>query len=129
MNPAPPSRRDERGFVTIQYVFAVGMAFVLLVLVANLLVDLYARGAVRDAIEEGTHAALPIDAPPNVCAARSREVLDGLLRGPIGRDIRVTCATTAATVTATANVRLASWFPSLVPDWTFTVRAIARRDQ
>ena len=41
--------RDERGFLTVQYVLAVGLSFILLVLVANLLVDLYARAAVRDA--------------------------------------------------------------------------------
>ena len=93
MSDAPRERRAarERGLVTIQYVFAVGISFVLLVLVANLLVDLYARAAVRDALEEGTRAAVPIDAAPSACADRARAVLHGLLRGPIGRDIRVHC--------------------------------------
>jgi hypothetical protein len=130
MNVAPPVRRarDEGGLATIQYVFAVGISFILLVLVANLLVDLYARAAVRDALEEGTRAAVPIDATPAACADRAREVLHGLLRGPIGDDIRVRCDTALGVVAATAAVRLHSWLPGLVPDWTFTVHAIAVRE-
>ena len=96
MNAAPARRAsDERGLATIQYVFAVGISFILLVLVANLLVDLYARAAVRDALEEGTRAGVPIDAEPAACGDRAREVLHGLLRGPIGDDIRVRCDTAA----------------------------------
>ena len=44
---ATPSRRGDGGFTTIQYVIAVAWSLVLLVLIANLLVDLYERGAVR----------------------------------------------------------------------------------
>jgi hypothetical protein len=121
--------RNERGFLTVQYVLAVGLSFVLLVLVANLLVDLYARGAVRDAVEEGSRALVPIDAVPAACPARAQTVLDGLLRGPIGRDIHVRCETDAGVVTATADVRLPSWLPGLTPDWRFTARAIAVRDR
>ena len=131
MNGAPPARRaaPERGLVTIQYVFAVGISFVLLVLVANLLVDLYARAAVRDALEEGTRAAVPIDSAPSACADRARVVLHGLLKGPIGRDIRVRCDAAFGVVSATAEVRLHSWLPGLAPDWNFTVRAVAVRDR
>lgn len=131
MRRAPHQRRanDDRGLATIQYVFAVGISFVLLVLVANLLVDLYARAAVRDALEEGTRAAVPIDAAPAACSDRARAVLHGLLRGPIGDGIRVRCDMGAGIVAATADVRLRSWLPGLVPDWTFTVDATAVRDR
>ena len=131
MSDAPLARRaiDERGLATVQYVFAVGMSFVLLVLVANLLVDLYARAAVRDALEEGTRAAVPIDAAADACTDRAQVVLHGLLRGPIGRDIRVRCDTALGVSAATADVRLRSWLPGLVPDWRFTVRAVAVRDR
>ena len=130
MSDAPPRRASgERGFVTVQYVFAIGMSFILLVLVANVLVDLYARAAVRDALEEGTRAAVPIGAAPTACAGRARDVLDGLLRGPLGRDVHVQCESAVGEVVATADVRLRSWLPGVVPDWKFTVRAIARRDR
>jgi len=121
--------RDERGFLTVQYVLAVGLSFILLVLVANLLVDLYARAAVRDALEEGTRSVVPVDAVPGACVARAQDVVQNLLRGPIGRDIRIRCETNAGVVTATAEVRLRSWLPGLTPDWRFTARAIAIRDR
>jgi hypothetical protein len=125
------ARRDdsERGFATIQYVLAVGLSFVLLVLIANLLVDLYARGAVREALDEGTHAAVARDASPAACEQHARSALTGLLRGPMGRDVDVQCRLLPTTVTATADVQLPSWLPFLVPDWSFTVRAVAAREQ
>jgi hypothetical protein len=131
MSDAPRARRaiDERGLVTVQYVFAVGISFILLVLVANLLVDLYARAAVRDALEEGTRAVVPIDASPAACIDRAHVVLHGLLRGPIGRDIQLRCDTALGVVVATADVRLRSWLPGVAPDWRFTVRAVAVRDR
>ena len=64
----------------------------LLVLFANLLVDLYARGAIRDALDEGVRAAAPAGTGPAECERRAHEVLAGLLRGPIGDDIDVTCS-------------------------------------
>jgi hypothetical protein len=122
------SRRREDGFATLQYVLAVGMSLLLLVLIANLLVDLYARAAVRDAVEEGTHAVVARDASPTACEQHARSALDGLLRGPIGRDVEVRCVVAPASVLATADVRLPSWLPLLVPDWRFTVRAVATRE-
>ena len=129
MDPYPGHGLSERGFATLQYVLAVGLSFVLLVLVANLLVDLYARAAVRDALEEGTHSEVAVDASPAACEQHARAALDGLLRGPIGRAVHVHCTTTPASVLATADARLPSWLPLLVPDWTFTVRAVAAREQ
>lgn len=114
--------------MTIQYVLAVGLSFVLLVLVANLLVDLYARAAVRDALDEGTHAVVAVDAAPGACEQRARDAVANLLRGPIGREVAIRCSLRATTVTASADVRLGSWLPLLVPDWRFTVRAVAERE-
>ena len=71
------ARRGERGFTTIQYVIAVAWSLVLLVLVANLLVDLYARGAVRDALDDGVRAGAPRRAPAAACEARAHEVVPG----------------------------------------------------
>jgi len=41
----------------------------------------------------------------------------------------VQCDMGAGVVTATADVRLPSWLPGLVPDWEFTVEAAAVRDR
>jgi hypothetical protein len=120
-------KRDERGFLTLQFVVATGLSLVLLALVANLLVDLYARAAIREALDEGVHAAVPVDAEPGACEARARAVLRDLLPGPIGDDVTITCETEPVHSRARAEVTLRSWLPVL-PAWTFTIEASAHRE-
>jgi hypothetical protein len=113
--------------MTVQYVVATGFTLVFLMLIANLLVDLYARGVVREAMDEGARAAVPVDVAPGACEARAREVLDGLLHGPLGDTIAVTCDLGPQRVRAHATVTLRSWMPALLPAWDFSVEASARR--
>jgi hypothetical protein len=120
-------KKSESGFVTIQYVAGIALSLVLLVLMANLLVDLYARGAIRDALDEGVRAAAPMDAAVGACETRAREVLDALVRGPVA-DVDLECAQDGAWVVAEARVTLDSWLPMLVPDWRMHVRAEALRE-
>ena len=120
-------RVRDTGFVTIQYVVAVAWSLLLLVLVANFLVDMYARGAVRDALDDGVRAAAPSSEPVAACEARAEDVLSGLVRGPLV-DARVRCDTSGGYVTAEARVSLESWLPMLVPDWRMTLRAVAQRE-
>ena len=79
----PALEPATRGFTTIQYVIAVAWSLVLFVLVANLMVDLYARGAVRDALDDGVRAGAPAAGPVAACEARAHEVVSGLVRGPL----------------------------------------------
>jgi hypothetical protein len=119
---------SEGGFVTIQYVAAIALSMLLLVLMANLLVDLYARGAVRDALDEGVRAAVPMDASIEACETRVREVLDGLVRSSlVETDAR--CRRDGAWVVADARVVLRSWLPTLVPDWRMDLQAEALREE
>jgi hypothetical protein len=120
------SRRDG-GFTTIQYVIAVAWSLVLLVLIANLLVDLYARGAVRDALDDGVRAAAPVGASVAACEQRAHEVVAGLVRGPLLHSV-VHCREEGAFVVAEAQVTLRSWLPMLVPVWHRTLRAEALRN-
>ncbi len=113
--------------MTLQYVIATGFTLVLLMLVANLLVDLYARGVVREALDEGVRAAVPIDAPAAACETRAGEVLDGLLRGPAGDGVELRCEVSAGSVHAHATVTMRSWLPALVPPWHFSADATASR--
>jgi len=123
------SARGERGSVTVQFVVATAFSLVLLVLVANGLVDLYARGSVRDALDEGTRAGVVAGANEAECERRAYEVTETLLRGSIGRDIAIDCrARGDGWMRATALVRLHAWLPG-VPDWVFTVTAVAREQQ
>lgn len=114
--------------MTIQYVAATAFTLLLLVLVANLLVDLYARGAVREALDEGVRAAVPVDAGAPACEARSREVIGNLLHGQVGEGVEVTCEVGPERVRAHATVTLRSWLPGLVPAWRFDLTAAARRE-
>ncbi len=114
--------------MTIQYVLATGFSLILLVLIANLLVDLYARAAVRDALDEAARAAVPVGASAAACRDRADAVVAGLLHGSVGRDVAVRCTVTATEVAADADVRLASWLPVFVPDWRFSLHAVAQRD-
>jgi hypothetical protein len=121
------SPRGERGFTTIQYVIAVTWSLVLLVLVANLLVDLYARGAVRDALDDGVRAAAPVGSTIAACEARAREVVSGLVRGPL-LEADLHCQDDGAFVVADAQVTLRSWLPMLIPDWHMHLHAEALRN-
>jgi hypothetical protein len=121
-------RRDERGFTTIQYLVATCFSLLLFVLVANLLVDLYERGAVRDALDEGVRAGVPVATDAHDCLARAREVVRSIAGGTSLRVDDLTCERDGDRVVATARVALRSWFPMLLPDWHLTLRASAHRE-
>ena len=116
---------DQRGFTTLQYVVATGFSLVLFVMVGNLLVDLYERGAVRDALDEGVHAAVPAAATTVDCEARARDVLRSIAGGSLLRVEELRCERENEFVVARARVSLRSWLPMVVPDWSLRVRAAA----
>jgi hypothetical protein len=122
-------RPDERGFTTVQYVAIVGFSLVLLVLVANVLVDVYARGAIRDALDEGVRATAPPGALLEECEERAADVADSLLRGPIGDDVDIACQVRGDAVVARAHGSLPSWLPGLVPSWSIDLTASMRRER
>jgi len=122
-------RRDQAGFTTLQYVVATGFSLMLFVLVANLLVDLYARGAVRDALDEGVRAAVPVTSSPANCEARVREVIRSIAGGSLLRVDGLSCEGAGDSIVARADVSLRSWLPTLVPDWRLELRASARRER
>ena len=122
-------RRGEGGFTTIQYVVATGFSLLLFVLVANLLVDLYERGAVRDALDEGVRAGVPASTGPDDCLARAHDVVRSIASGSSLRIDDLSCERDGDRIVATARVALRSWFPMLLPDWRLTLRASAHRER
>jgi hypothetical protein len=122
-------RRDHGGFTTLQYVVATGFSLMLFVLVANLLVDLYARGAVRDALDEGVRAAVPMTATAADCEARVHEVIRSIVGGSLLSVEELRCERDGDSVVARAEVSLRSWLPMLVPDWELRLRASARQER
>lgn len=115
----------ERGFTTIQYVIATGLSLLLFVLTANVLVDLYARGAVRDGLDEGVHAAVPAGANAQQCVARAREVVRSIAGGSVLRVRSLTCSRNGDRVVARATITLRSWLPMVLPDWHVQLQATA----
>ena len=78
MDPRSVARLNaERGFTTTQYVVAVGMSLVVFVMLANLLVDRYERGAIVAAVDEGARAGADIDAGPAECEQRDGQHQQG----------------------------------------------------
>jgi hypothetical protein len=121
------ARPPEDGFTTMQYVAAVAFSLVLFLLVGNLLVDLYARGAVRDALDEAVRAGVPAGAGPIECEARAREVIASIVRGSLVRVEGLRCERDGTRVVAEAHVVLHSWIA--LPDWRVDLRASAEREQ
>jgi len=125
----PVERSGEDGFTTVQYVATIALTMVLLVLFANVLVDLYARAAIRDALDEGVRAAAPRLGDSQVCQERADEVVSGLLHGPFGRDVNIECETEGGVVRARARGSLASWLPGVAPPWHVALQAEMRVEQ
>jgi len=98
--------RGERGFTTIQYVVATGFSLLLFVMVANLLVDLHERGAVRDALDEGVRAGVPIASTSDDCLARTRDVMRAIAGGASVRVDDLSCEPDGERVVATAHISL-----------------------
>lgn len=114
---------------TIQYVAATALSLVVFVGLANFIVDLYARGVARSAVDEAARAGAPVDASASDCAARAQDVLVNLLGGAMGRAVGITCEERDGKVHARATVRLAGWLPGVVPDWSFTLDGTAVKEQ
>jgi Flp pilus assembly protein TadG len=121
------ARRDS-GFTTIQFVVATGLSLLLFVAMANLIVFLYARGAVRAAVDEAARAGARADATVADCRDRAQSTLAGLVGGRLGSQVRVRCEETAGVVRVHADVHLVAWIPG-IPDWTFTLVGRATKER
>lgn len=88
-------------------------------MLANFVVHLYARGAIRAAVDEGARAAAPVDGTTGDCERRARDVLDVLMGGVLRRGVTVGCVDDFGTVRAYADAVLPGWLPLVTPDWRF----------
>jgi hypothetical protein len=113
--------------LTVQFVVAVALSLLMLVLVANVIVVQYGRGVVRAAAEEGAQAGSRLTASRIDCEMRADEVLSGLLGGPMGDDVSVTCTVGATQVVATVTYRFTPWLP-LVPSWSGSQSSFAVKE-
>jgi hypothetical protein len=105
---------------TVQYVAATALSFLVFVAMANFVVDLYARGAVRAAVDEAARAGATVDSSVADCQQRARDVLASLFGGRGARSVRIECRERNGAMEARARVTLAGWIPG-VPAWSFTI--------
>ncbi|HEX9767372.1 MAG TPA: hypothetical protein VGA36_11470 [Nitriliruptorales bacterium] len=115
---------EEAGFLTIQFVAAVALSLVLLVIVVNAIVFQYARGVIATAVADGTRAGARAGGAPSTCEQKVHEIMEDLLSSELAASVDVSCTADAATVEAHASVRLQPWLPVL-PSWEFTESASA----
>ena len=116
------------GFTTVSFVAVAGFSMLVFLLLANLLVVQYGRGAVRVALDEGARhgARLGVDAAR--CEVRVRRVLAGLLGGEMGSGVSYRCVKGPARTQARASVRFPAWLPG-VPDFRFEMAATATSER
>jgi hypothetical protein len=117
---------SERGMATPQFVLAAGLALLLFVALANLIVFQYGRGVVRAALDEGVRAGAPLGASLVDCQERADSFLGDLLGGEMGRGVDLVCESDGNLVVADALVRFEGW---VIPDWTFTLSATAVKEE
>lgn len=106
---------SEGGFATISHVAAAGLALYVFALLANFVVMQYAAGVVRAAVDEGARQGALLGGSPEACEERAAEVLGGLLGGPYGADIGISCTAEGGWVEARAEGTVAGFVPP-IPD-------------
>ncbi|MGH3442186.1 MAG: hypothetical protein ACRDUY_09125 [Nitriliruptorales bacterium] len=118
----------EDGFLTVQFLAAVGLSLVLLTTIANLVLFQYGRGVVRAAVDEGARRSSRVAVPVEECERRANEVVRDLLGGAMGAGVDLRCVEAGDVVVAEAAVTFDGWAP-LVPDWSFSVRGTALKER
>ncbi|MEX1007220.1 MAG: hypothetical protein WD271_05180 [Acidimicrobiia bacterium] len=113
---------------TVQFVMATALSLFVFVMLANFVVDLYARGAIRAAVDEGARAGAPIDSSVGECERRAKDALDDLLGGAMRAGVHVDCVADLGTIRARATVVLHGWLPGVVPDWSFSLVGTAVKE-
>lgn len=105
----------DRGVTSVQFLLASALGLVLFLILANVVVVQYGRGAIRSALEQGARAG-SLEGDPAVCEVRAAEVLDQLLGGRMSDGLVLECAPTGSVMTASASTVFRSWMP-LLPDF------------
>ena len=120
-------RGEDGGYLTIQFIVAVGLSLLLLVLIANVVIVQYAVGVARSAAEEGAQAGSRLTATRVECEARANEVLGTLLGGAMGAAVTVDCTVGPSQVAATVQYTFTPWLP-LIPSWTGSQTSFAVKE-
>lgn len=94
----------------------IGMLIVMAVFMAgcNFVVFEYGQGVVRTAVDEGARAGSQQQAPGGpvqACEGKAAQVMNGLLPGPFGQHVTITCSVNGGDVIAVASGSFPAWLP------------------
>ena len=104
----------EAGNAAIVTLLAILVTLFVFLMATNFIVDQYAQGVLRTAVDEGARAGSLEGAPAgaqSACQAKERQVMSGLLAGSFAAGIRLDCALDGGEVVATASGKLPAWLP------------------
>jgi hypothetical protein len=93
-------------------VVAIAILMVVFVGAANFVLDEYAKGALRTAVDEAAQTGATSGGSLSACLAEASQVRGDLLPGPFGAGVSVTCRVEGREMLASASGVL----PSLVPE-------------
>ncbi|HEU4916777.1 MAG TPA: hypothetical protein VFV13_09480 [Acidimicrobiia bacterium] len=117
---------SDRGVSSVQFLVASGLALVLFLTMANLVVVQYGRGALRSALDQGARAGA-VSSSPHDCADRIEHVLSQLLGGRMGDSVAAECVVGPVLVTASGRAVFDSWTP-FTTDFVIELTAQATRE-
>src|SRR6516162_6210529 len=113
-------QKDERGNAALLTVLAMAITLIVFMVAINFIVDEYGKGAIRTAVDEAAQAGSLQGAPGGpvaACQAKASQVMSGLLNGPFGRNVTITCGINAnGQVVATADGTLPAWLQVIPTD-------------
>lgn len=107
---------------SVQFVLAAAMAMLLFLVLANLVVVQYGKGAIRSALEQGARAGSV--GGVEACVETIESVVGDLLGGRMSDGLGFTCSETAGGVVADATATFQSWSP-LTPDFEVSLSSRA----
>lgn len=108
----------DRGISSIQFVFAAALALLFFVVMANLVVVQYGKGALRSALEQGARAGTV--GGTAACEDIAGQVIEDLLGGRMSDGLTLRCVRDGAVIVASGSVTFESWTP-LSPDFPISL--------
>lgn len=105
---------NDSGVASVQFLLAAGLALILFLALANLVVVQYGRGAVRSALDQGARAGA-VSRDAGLCEETASDVVSQLLGGRMSDHLVVSCAASGRLMVARGSAVFETWTP-LAPD-------------
>ena len=109
-----PVDSTESGSAVVPGALAIAILMVIFIGALNFVLDEYAKGAVRTAVDEAAEAGATAGGSLSACQDEAQQVRGDLLPGPFGSGVLVTCRDEGDEIVVSAAGALPSLLP-LVP--------------